>query len=383
MSSVVRIRNRGAQVDGGQTAFVALDRQHTPLQQELTDAFTRVLESNAFTLGVEVEQFEHEFAQYCGVDHCVGVASGTAALTLALKAAGIGPGDEIIVPAHTYIASALAVTLAGAAPVLCDVDEGTGLIDPAAARAMVGPRTAGIIGVHLYGQVCDMRALEAIAQPAGLFLLEDAAQAHGATYEGRRAGSLGSAAAFSFYPSKNLGALGDGGAVCTNDAELAARVRQFRNLGQRQKGEHLILGENQRLDGLQAALLRVKLPHLDGWNQRRRQAAERYRAGLPAELRVLEECPESPCIFHLFPVRVANRAAFAAALAERGIDTGIHYHPAVHEHPAWVGRDIRTGDVQRAVAWAAEELSLPVHPDISAEEIDRVLAAATEAVGQS
>jgi dTDP-4-amino-4,6-dideoxygalactose transaminase len=382
VSSVVRIRNTGAAVDGGRTAFVALERQHTQLQQELTEAFTRVLETNAFTLGAEVDQFEHEFAEYCGVEHCVGVASGTAALTLALKAAGIGSGDEVIVPAHTFIASALAVTLTGATPVLCDVDAETALIDPDAARAMIGPRTAGIIAVHLYGQACDMGALEAIARPAGLFLLEDAAQAHGATYKGRRTGSLGSAAAFSFYPSKNLGALGDGGAVCTNDAALAERVRQLRNIGQRQKGDHVVLGENQRLDGLQAALLRVKLPHLDGWNLARRQAAERYRAGLPAEVRALQERPESPCVFHLFPVRVPDRGAFAAALSDRGIDTGIHYHPAVHEHPAWVGRDIRTGDVRRAVAWAAEEISLPVHPYISAEEIDRVLAAVTETVGQ-
>jgi dTDP-3-amino-3,4,6-trideoxy-alpha-D-glucose transaminase len=383
VSSVVRIRNRRAQVEnGGRTAFVALDRQHAPLQQELTAAFTRVLQTSAFTLGAEVEQFEQEFGQYCSVEHCVGVASGTAALTLTLRAAGIGAGDEVIVPAHTYIASALAVALAGATPVLCDVDEGTGLIDPSAARAMVSPRTAGVVAVHLYGQVCDMAALADLAGPAGLLLLEDAAQAHGATYKGRRAGSLGSAGAFSFYPSKNLGALGDGGAVCTNDASLAERVRQLRNIGQRQKGEHVLLGDNLRLDGLQAALLRVKLPHLDGWNQARRDAAQRYLAAMPSKVRTLVESAASPCVFHLFPVRVKDRDALAAALGVRGIDTGIHYYPAVHSHAAWAGHDIRTGDIERAVAWAAEELSLPMHPDMSADEIDRVLAAVSMTVGE-
>jgi dTDP-4-amino-4,6-dideoxygalactose transaminase len=287
------------------------------------------------------------------------------------------------VPAHTYIASALAVALAGATPVLCDVDERTALIDPDAARAMVGPRTAAIMAVHLYGQACDMAALEAITGPRGLLLLEDAAQAHGATYDGRRAGSLGSAAAFSFYPSKNLGALGDGGAVCTNDASLAERVRRFRNIGQRQKGEHVVLGDNLRLDGLQAALLRVKLPHLDAWNEARRRTAARYLAGLSSQVRTLGERTDSPCVFHLFPVRVPDRDAFAAALNERGIDTGIHYHPAVHEHAAWAGHDIRTGDVDRAVAWAAEELSLPMHPDMSADEIDRVLIAVNETANRA
>lgn len=384
MSSVVRTNNRRAHVGiDVPTPFVALDRQHEPLRQELIRAFMRVLDTSAFTLGSEVERFEDDFARYCGAEHCVGVASGTAALSLTLRAAGIGAGDEVIVPAHTFIASALAVTHVGATPVLCDVEEGTGLIDPDAARAMVGPRTAAVMAVHLYGQTCDMAALQAIARASGLFLLEDAAQAHGATDGGRRAGSLGSAAAFSFYPSKNLGALGDGGAVCTNDAGLADRVRQLRNLGQRRKGEHLLVGDNLRLDGVQAALLRVKLPHLDGWNLARRRVAARYIAELPAAVRTLSERAGGECVFHLFPVRVQHRDAFASALHEHGIQTGIHYHPAVHEHPAWAGQDIRTGDVENAVAWAAHELSLPMHPAMSADEIDRVLAVVGETIGQA
>jgi len=360
---------------------MALERQHGPLEQELTEAFSRVLASSGFILGEEVERFEQEFAAYCGTEHCVGVASGTAALTLALEAAGIGAGDEVIVPAHTFIASALAVARVGATPVLCDVDSGTGLIDPEAARSLVGPRTAGVVAVHLYGQACDVDAIRAFADPAGLMLLEDAAQAHGAMHRDRRVGGLGAAAGFSFYPSKNLGALGDGGAICTNDAELAQRLRQLRNVGQRRKGEHVVLGTNERLDGLQAAFLRVKLPHLDGWNAARRAAAAEYREALSGVVRVLDERPESPCVYHLFPIRVEGRDEFVASLSRLGVDTGVHYHPAVHRHPAWAGHEIRTGNVSRAEAWAAEQVSLPIHPDLSAAEIERVVDAVTIAAG--
>ncbi|MBV9472406.1 MAG: aminotransferase class V-fold PLP-dependent enzyme, partial [Solirubrobacterales bacterium] len=208
--------------------FMDLRRANAPLAVEFSDAFGRVLGASAFVLGEEVEAFEAEFAQACSALHCVGVASGTAALTITLIAAGIGPGDEVIVPGHTYIASALGVAHAGAEVVFCDVEEGTGLIDPNSARAAVGPRTAAVLAVHLYGQACNMEAIQAFAKPAGILVLEDAAQAHGARYCGHRAGSLGAAAAFSFYPSKNLGALGDGGAICTDDDVLAARVRRLR-----------------------------------------------------------------------------------------------------------------------------------------------------------
>lgn len=355
--------------------FVALERQHATIAGELKAAFARVLSSSAFTLGEEVEQFEVEFADYTEVAHCVGVASGTAALSLTLRAYGIGRGDEVIVPAHTFIASALAVAHAGAMPVLCDVKEGSGLIDPDAARAAVGPRTAAILAVHLYGQTCDMAAIDALAKPRGVLVLEDAAQAHGARYRGRSAGSLGAAAAFSFYPSKNLGALGDGGAVCTDDDVLAARVRRLRNLGQRSKGEHVELGYNERLDGLQAALLRVKLAHLDEWNRARRAHAGVYRESLPAQTRLLDEDPDSPCTYHLFPIRVRDREAMATALGARGVQTGVHYTPAVHGHPAWGDRPPIHGDVPRAEAWAAEELSLPIHPALRADEIQRVIDA--------
>ena len=360
--------------------FVALERQHIYIEHKLHGAFTRLLGSGQFTLGEELERFEAEFAAYSEVEHCVGVASGTAALALILESYGIGPGDEVIVPAHTFIASAFAVAHVGATPVLCDVDEATGLIDADAARAAVGPRTAAVIAVHLYGQVCNIAAIEAFAKPRGLLVLEDAAQAHGARYCGHRAGSLGTAGAFSFYPSNNLGALGDGGAVCTDDDVLAARVRRLRDLGQRSKGEHVELGYNERLDALQAAMLRVKLPHLDGWNEARRAHAERYRELLPEEARIVEERPESPSVHHLFAVRFQNRDAVASVLNAYGIETRVHYTPAVHEHPAWRGRTLIHGELPRAEAWAAEELSLPMHPGLVPGEIERVVEAVHAAV---
>jgi dTDP-4-amino-4,6-dideoxygalactose transaminase len=360
--------------------FAALDLQHAPIAERLRDAFDRVLGSSAYILGSEVEAFEHAFAEYCGVKQCVGVSSGTSALTLTLRAYNIGPGDEVIVPAHTFIASALAVAHVGATPVLCDVLDDTGLIDPAAAQAAVGPRTVGIIAVHLYGQACDMDALHAVAKPRGLLVLEDAAQAAGARYRDRPVGSLGAAAGFSFYPGKNLGALGDGGAVCTDDALLASRLRRLRNLGQRVKGEHVELGFNERLDGLQAALLRVKLEYLDDWNECRRARAQDYRELLPRGTTVMAERPESPCIYHLFPTRFADRDRMAALLREAGIETGVHYDRAVHEHAAWEDHPLRHGDLPIAEAWAAEELSLPMHSDLTRMEVERV-AHAIETAG--
>ena len=360
--------------------FVAPDRQHAPIAKELRAAFERVVGMSAFILGGEVAAFEEEFAAYCGVEHCVGVASGTAALTLALQAAGIGPGHEVIVPAHTYIASALGVVHSGATPAFCDVEDGTGLIDVATAGDLVSERTSAVLAVHLYGQVANMDAVGAFAAGHGLAVFEDAAQAHGATWSGRRAGSLGTAAAFSFYPSKNLGALGDGGAICTSDAALADRARALRHIGQRQKGEHELTGWNERLDGLQAAFLRVKLPQVDDWNAARRRRAARLRDALgSARLRMLKEREQSPSIYHLFPVRTRERDALAQALDEAGIETGIHYSPACHRQPPF-----DAGEPERcpvSVAWAAEELSLPMFEHLSDAEIDRIAAACETAVG--
>ena len=361
--------------------FVALDRQHEPIADDLRAAFDRVLGASGFILGAEVTAFEDEFAAYCGVEHCVGVASGTAALTLAFQAAGIGRGDEVIVPAHTFVASALAVLHAGARPVFCDVEDGTGLIDARSAADVVSERTAAILAVHLYGQVADMDAIGELAERRGLAVFEDAAQAHGAEWRGRRAGGLGAAAAFSFYPSKNLGALGDGGAICTSDPELAGRARALRHLGQRRKGEHDLTGWNERLDGLQAALLRVKLGELDSWNAMRRDRAARYRSALAGRLALLEERPESPCVYHVFPVRTPSRDALAAELDAAGIDSGLHYSPPCHRQPPFDPERQESRPV--AERWASEELSLPMFEHLTDAEVDRVAAACAAAAATS
>jgi dTDP-3-amino-3,4,6-trideoxy-alpha-D-glucose transaminase len=359
--------------------FVGLGRQHQTLSDDLHRAFDRVLEADAFVLGCEVESFEHAFADYCHVTHCVGVASGTAALTLALVAAGVRRGDEVIVPGHTFIASALAAVHAGATPVFCDVEPDTGLMDAASAQAVVSEHTAAVIPVHLYGQACDMEAIAALAARHGLFVLEDAAQAHGASWRGERVGGLGDAAAFSFYPSKNLGALGEGGAVCTRDGDLAGKVSELRNVGQRRAGEHVRLGYNERLHGLQAAFLRAKLPHLDRWNRTRREHAARYRRALPELLNLLGERLESPCVYHVFPCRNAQRDELARELAMAEIQTKVHYSPAVHRHPAFdaLPTTSRPIELPNADAWAASELSLPMFAELTEPEIMRVAEACT------
>ena len=359
--------------------FMDLDRHHRPLAPQLRGAFDRVLAEGGFVLGAEVGRFEEEFAAYCGVDHCVGVNSGTAALAIALSAAGVGPGDEVIVPAHTFIASGLAVVHAGATPVFCDVEESSGLIDPAAAAAAIGPATAAILAVHLYGQVCEMEALRRLADSHRLLLVEDAAQAHGARWDGRRTGSLGDVAGFSFYPSKNLGALGDGGAVCTDRPEIAAAARRLRNLGQERKGVHVGVGLNERLDGMQAAALRVKLPSLDDWNAARRSVAATYERALGDLCPLLAPDPRSECVYHLFPVRVENRDEVRAALDARAVDSGVHYWPALHRQPPL--QRFARGAFPNADDWSERELSLPIFPELTASETLTVAEALREIVG--
>jgi dTDP-3-amino-3,4,6-trideoxy-alpha-D-glucose transaminase len=355
-----------------QVPFMDLARQHAPIAGELRAAFDRVLDASAFVLGEEVDRFERRFAAFCGVRHCVAVGSGTAALTIMLEAAGIGRGDEVIVPAHTFVASALAVLHAQATPVCADVEPGTGLLDPAATEAAIGPRTAAILSVHLYGQVCDIGDLQGLCRRRGLALFEDAAQAQGATYRGRRAGGLGHAGAFSFYPSKNLGALGDGGALCTDDDELADRARRLRNLGRSGDAVHALPGYNARLDGLQAAFLGVKLDRLEVWNQTRRGIAAWYRRGLE-DVQLLEEKPDSPCVYHVFPIRVADREGLASALRERGIKTGIHYPLALPDQPLL--RSLAATETPVARDWARRELSLPIFPGLRDDERDAVIDA--------
>ncbi len=373
--------DNGRATDAVLVPFVALGRENAAVRGELTEAFERVVGASAFTLGEEVERFEQAWADTCGTEYCIGVASGTAALTLLLQATGVRPGDEVIVPAHTFFATAAAVLGAGAVPVLCDVDAETGLIDTDAAAALVTPHTAAVLPVHLYGQVCDLEGLAEFAGRHGLAVIEDAAHAHGAERGGLRPGAHGAGAAFSFYPSKNLGALGDGGAICTNDRTVADRARRLRNLGQRAKGDHVDLAGNERLDALQAAFLAVKLRNLHRMNAARRAHADSYRSRLGRHVALLEDVEPSGSVHHLFPVRVHDRDGVLARMRTAGIEVNVHYTPALHGHPALAGR-IRTPiPLPRAEEWAATELSLPLSPFLTTTEVHRAADALIQAVG--
>lgn len=344
--------------------------QNAAIRAELVPALERVLDSGWYVLGKEVEAFEAAFASYCEVEHAVGLANGTDAITLALLAFDIGPGDEVIVPSHTATFSALGISATGATPVFADIDETTYTIDPADIARKITKRTKAILPVHLYGHPADMDPILALAKEHGLVVVEDACQAHGARYKGRRVGSLGDAAAFSFYPTKNLGALGDGGAVTTNNAETAERLRQLRNGGQKSRYEHVLLGRNSRLDELQAALLSVKLTHLDEWNDRRRAIAQAYSqalAGSDLGLPTVADWAES--VFHLYVVRTKDRAALQAALEQQGIATQIHYPAGAHQQPIYARRKISLPVTESIVD---EIVSLPMYPELSSAAVDTI-----------
>jgi dTDP-3-amino-3,4,6-trideoxy-alpha-D-glucose transaminase len=351
--------------------FLDLEAGYRELRGEIDAAQRRVMESGRYVLGPEVEAFESEFAAYCGVSECVAVASGLDALTLALRALGVRAGDEVVVPGHTFIATWLAVSALGARPVPVDCIANTGNIDPAAIERAITSRTRAIVPVHLYGQPADMDAVGAVAAAHGIPVLEDAAQAHGALFGSRPAGSFGRAAAFSFYPGKNLGAFGDGGAITTDDAALAETLRALRNYGSQEKYVHSAQGSNSRLDEIQAACLRAKLPLLDEWNARRRAVAARYLAeisgpGLPA---VHSACDP---VWHLFVVRSPRRDALQAHLAAHGIETLVHYPIPPHrsgaysDHGSWPELPV-TEELAQTV------LSLPIGPHMSAADVDRVV----------
>ena len=352
--------------------FLDLRAAHAELAQDIEGALRRVATSGWYILGPELEAFESEFARYLGVGHCVGVANGLDALYLSLRAMGLGPGDEVIVPSNTYIATWLAVTRTGAAVVPVEPDERTFNLDPARVEEAITSRTRVILPVHLYGQVADMEPLNRLARAHGLRVLEDAAQAHGADHQGRRAGGLGDIAAWSFYPTKNLGALGDGGAVTTDDPELAQRVRLLRNYGSRSKYVNEMTGENSRLDEIQAAVLRVKLRHLDEWNQRRCAAAQRYQRWLGESV----DTPFVPTgfdpVWHLYVIRVPNRDALLGDLAGAGIDALVHYPIPPHLQGAYVHLGYAPGAFPIAEAMARDVVSLPVSPHISGEQQERV-----------
>jgi dTDP-4-amino-4,6-dideoxygalactose transaminase len=361
--------------------LVNVKRQTQALRSEIQAAIGRVLDQGDFILGGEVTAFENEFARYCGAKHCVGVGCGLDALTLILRESDIGPGDEVITVANTFIATALAVQHVGATPVVVDCDPETFNIDPDAIRDAVTSRTKAVVPVHLYGQPAQMDAINAIAKEFDLKVFEDACQAHGAKFRGVRTGSLGNAAAFSFYPGKNLGGIGDGGAIVTNDDALAERLRASRNYGSVRKYHHPTRGFNTRLDSIQAAVLRVKLQHLDRWNARRREIADRYRLRLnKAHVSLPAEQPGGHHVYHLFVVRCDDRDAVALQMKNSGIETGIHYPVAVHEQAAFRGAGRAAGGLRHSMQACREILSLPICPFTTDDEVDEVAACLLEAV---
>ncbi|MEW1639962.1 DegT/DnrJ/EryC1/StrS family aminotransferase [Streptomyces sp. NPDC093801] len=352
------------------------------LQEELDAAVLRVTRSGRYLLGPELEAFEEEFAGYCGNDHCVGVGSGLDALELTLRALGVGAGDEVIVPGHTFVATWLAVSATGARPVPVEPEADSYLIDPAGVEAAITPRTRAVMPVHTYGHPVDLDALDAVTAPRGIAVVEDAAQAHGARYRGRRIGSR-YAAAFSFYPGKNLGALGDAGAVVTSDGGLADRIRLLRNYGSRVKYRHEEQGTNSRLDEIQAAALRVKLPRLDAWNARRRAVADAYAeglAGLPG-ITVPGVRGWAEPVWHQYVIRCAGRDRLRAALTDAGVENLVHYPVAVHRSPAYAGT--AHGPLPLSERLAAEVLSLPMGPQLTAKDVETVISAVREATESS
>lgn len=362
-----------------QVPFVDLKAQFRALREEVVPRVTRVMEEGSFILGPDVARFEERFATFVGSRHCVGVESGTAALQLALEALNVGAGDEVIVPANTYIASAIAVSAAGARPVLVDVDDFY-LLDPSRLEAALTPRTKAIMPVHLYGQVAPMDAILDFARLHGLYVVEDACQAHGARWKGHRAGSLGDVGCFSFYPGKNLGAYGDGGAIVTNDAEISDRLRLLRDFGQRKKYEHVVKAGNCRLDSIQAAVLDVKLDHLDAWNDARRRHAAKYDA-LLSDIGVSPppKLNDEGHVYHLYAIEVEGRDRVMEALRERGIATGIHYPIPIHLQPAYADLGLAHGAFARIERSAGRLLSLPMFPELSDEQIDLVVDALASA----
>jgi dTDP-3-amino-3,4,6-trideoxy-alpha-D-glucose transaminase len=354
--------------------FIDLRAGHREIRTELQAAVAGVVDSGWYLLGPELEAFEREFDDYCGTAHCVGVGSGLSAIELALSAAGIGAGDEVIVPAYTWIATWLAVSRAGARPVPVDAAVGSWNIDPEKLPAAIGERTAAIVPVHLRGQPADMQAINEIASARGVLVVEDAAQAHGARVRGRRAGSLGAAAAFSFYPTKNLGALGDAGAVVTDDPDLAARVRGLRNYGLRNRYEIETAGVNSRLAELQAAVLRVKLPHLDDWNDARRQLAAGYTGAFGTQLALrLPEVPDwADPVWHLFVICHPDRDACVAALDADSIEALVHYPVLPHLSPPYRDHGWTKGSLPVAEELARTVVSLPMYPQLDRESCGRV-----------
>jgi dTDP-4-amino-4,6-dideoxygalactose transaminase len=362
--------------------FLDLQTQYQSIKQEVDEAVLGVLASSAYILGPEVQAFEEEFAAAHDAAHAVAVNSGTSALHIALLAAGVGPGDEVITVPMTFTATVAAISYTGATPVFVDVDPESFTMDPALVEAKITPRTRAIMPVHLYGQAADMDPIMAIAERHGLAVVEDAAQAHLAEYEGRRVGGIGHIAGFSFYPGKNLGAYGEGGLAMTNDAAFAQRMRLLRDWGQQKKYHHEMLAYNYRMDGIQGAILRVKLRHLEAWTERRRKLAALYEDRLGnLGLRLSGELPGRRHVFHIFSIFHPERQALQERLAAEGIQTGFHYPVPVHLQKAYEALGHREGDFPVTERTAREQLSLPMYPELPEADVERVCEVIRDWIG--
>ncbi len=363
--------------------FLDMKARHAPLREEMMHAVGAVIDSGVFAGGPLVERFERDFAAYCGARSAVGVGSGTEALWLTLVAMGIGPGDEVITVPMSFVATVEAICLAGAKPVFVDIDERTYTMDPQALEAAVTPRTKAVIPVHLFGQAADMSPILEIARRRGLRVIEDAAQAHGAEYQGRRTGSLGDAGCFSFYPSKNLGAFGEGGAVVTDHEDLAAKLRMLRDHGQTGKNRHSLIGWNSRLDAIQAAVLGVKLRHLDRENSLRREHAQRYDRGLAGLPEVLTPIAAAGGrhVYHIYALRVRDRQELLRQFAQKEIGFGMHYPVPIHLQPAYRILGHQRGDFPVAEQCADEFVSLPMYPEITPAQIAFVTDSVRQTAG--
>ncbi len=360
-----------------------LKAEYAQLRDEILPALDRVCQSSAFVLGAEVEALEREFADFCGTRHCVALSNGTAALHLGLLALGVQAGDEVISTPNTFLATAEAITYCGAVPVFVDIDPATGNLDPKLIERALTPRTRAILPVHLYGRPADMDPIREIAARHNIRVLEDAAQAHGARYRGRRAGALANAGIFSFYPTKNLGAYGEGGALTTDDDRIAKFARAARNHGQASRYEHDFVGYNYRMQGFQGAVLRIKLRRLYAWTARRQEIARTYRQSLAgARLEIPVDDARDECVYHQFVIYASNRNSLAAKLAEREIETIVHYPRPVHLQPAYSSLGLPPGTFPHTERACDRALSLPVHPRLSNEQVAFVAQSVREIVGE-
>ena len=364
--------------------LVDLKTQYHSIKAEIHAAIEKVLENSSFILGPAVSEFEQVFAKYCEAQHCIAVNSGTSALHLALLASGIGPGDEVITVPFTFVATVAAIEYAGARPVLVDIEPKTFTMDPAKIEAAITPRTRAIMPVHLYGHPADMDPIREIARKHGLLVIEDAAQAHGAEYKGRRAGGIGELACFSFYPGKNLGAYGEGGAVTTDNPEYAEKIRLLRDWGASKRYHHSLKGYNYRMEGIQGAVLGVKLRYLDQWTDARRNHAARFTSALAGQAVITPDSRDwAKHVYHVYALRVESRDQVHKSLVDQGVHAGLHYPIPVHLQEAYQNLGYKAGDFPNSERAASQEISLPIYPELTAEQIDFIAHAVKAGVARA